>query len=87
MITRNQLTAAMKSDNRLQAVNAIISPDKELAPHKGALLERISVTPDGCFSYLILPQWVKLDNPERPRGYAFRCTESGAFIEWLNSEP
>ena len=87
MITRDQLTTAMKADDCLQAVNGIISPDKGLAPHKGAQLERISVTPDGCFSYLILPQWANLDNPERSRGYAFRCTESGAFIEWLNSEP
>lgn len=83
-ITRHMLTKCMADMRTCCAeVNKVISPDKELQPHKGATLGRIVQTSTDCYSSICLPQWCKTDNLSGSKVYHFRCKEDGTFIDWI----
>lgn len=82
-ITREMITAAMKDIKTCkEAVNRIICPDKVLAPHKGVSFGCVRVTPYGCWTTINFPQWVKLENEDRPKAFSYYCTETGEFLRW-----
>lgn len=83
IITREMLTDLMENrDTICEKVNNFICPTKKLQPHKGARIDGIHITPEGCWSTLIFPQWVKLE-PLWGKSYRFICDENGEFISWV----
>ena len=83
IISRDMITTAMKDlATCREVINAIICPSKTLGD-KGVTLGMIRVTPTGCWSTINFPQWVKLENEDRPKAFSFNCTSSGEFLSWV----
>lgn len=82
-INREMITEAMQNiPTCCEKINSIISPNKRIQAHKGVRLDTIHVTSEGCWSKIIFPQWVVLEN-SFSKSYQFNCTESGEFISWV----
>lgn len=82
-ITREMITDLMRDRHEIpEKLNEFISPAKKIQPHKGVQLDGIHFTPDGCWSAITFPQWVKC-SPSWTKTYRFVCDENGEFIEWV----
>ncbi|MEG1752648.1 MAG: YodL domain-containing protein [Christensenella sp.] len=63
-------------------INALISPNKDIQPHKGVSFDGIHFTSEYCWSAVHFPQWVKLVDSVGDHSFRYICDEEGNFLNW-----
>lgn len=80
-ITRYDVLKGVRAhDTRM--INALISPNKDIEPHKGVSFDGIHFTGEYCWSAVHFPQWVKLVDSVNEHSFRYICDEDGNFLNW-----